>query len=234
MRGCLSVLVLAAVFLLAGAWFAGPQLAAFVVETGLSTAGFHGTNTQVAVSADPPFELLTGRADAVAIDSDGATVGQFTAAHLELTLHRADLIGRHAETVEGTLDDVTMRTSDSSIVKASEVRLSGDPSAAEATIHVNPGELTGIATATINRELGVDAEDVTFTAPDRVSFKVGKSTIAGQLVIHNGGLSVIANVPGSPRVDLISAGGGLRLTGVAVKGSGLELKGILDVEDLLG
>jgi hypothetical protein len=233
MRGCLSVLVLAAIFLVGAAWFAGPQLAAFVVETGLSTSGFHGTNTEVTVSANPPVELLTGHADSVTIDSDAATIGQFSAAHMELTLHGADLIGRHAQTVDGTLDDATMNTSDGTSLKAGQVRLSGDASASDVTIRVNPAELTHIATDTINTELGVDAEDVTFSAPDRVSFKVGRSTIAGQLVIRDGGLSVMANLPGSPRVDLIAAGGGLRLTKVAVKGSGLELSGILDVEDLL-
>jgi hypothetical protein len=234
MRGCLSVLVLAAIFLVAAAWFAGPQLASYVVETGLSTSGFHGTNTEVTVAANPPFELLTGRADAITIDSDAATIGQFSAAHLELILHDADLIARHSQTVEGSLDDVTMQTADSTSVRASEVRLSGDPAAADVTIRVNPGELTRMATATINRELGVTAEDVKFLQPDRVSFSVGKSTIAGQLVIHDGGLAVMANLPGSPRVDLIAASQGLRLTKVAVKGTGLELSGILDVEDLLG
>lgn len=233
MRGCLSVLVLAAVFLVAGAWVAGPQLAAFVVETGLSGAGFTGTNTTVSVSADPPFELLTGRADTVAIDSDGATLGQFTAINLSLTLHGVDLVGRHAQTVDGTLENVTMRTSDSSTVRANEVRLSGDPSAADVTIRVNGSDLIQTATETIDRELGVDAQDVKFSAPNNVSFTVGKSTIAGELVIHDGGLSVTANLPGKPMIDLIAAGGGLRLTDVAVKGSGLELLGILDVERLL-
>jgi hypothetical protein len=234
MRGCLSVLVLAIVFLAAGAWFAGPPVAAFVVETGLATAGFHGDDTQVTVRADPPFELLTAHADSVDIDSDDVTVDQFEAGHLRLSLTDADLLNRRFAEVEGRLDDVTVTTGGSSTLKATSVDLTGDPSEADMTIHVSREVLAQVALDTVSDELGVDASDVAFSAPDKMTLTSGGSTIAGQLVARDGGLSVVIGLPSNPRIDLIAATPGLRLTSVAIDDAGaMVLRGVLDVERLL-
>src|SRR5919197_1382664 len=108
MRGCLSVVILAIVFVATGTWLAGPAVAAFVIESGLSAAGFNGSNTSVTVTADPPFEVLTGKVDRVDIESDDATLDQFRAGNVELSLSDANLLNRTYATVTGGLDDVTV------------------------------------------------------------------------------------------------------------------------------
>jgi hypothetical protein len=232
-RGCLSVLVLAIVFLVAGAWLAGPPVAAFIVEAGLATAGFHGRDTEVMVRADPPFELLTAHADSVDIDSDDVTVDQFTAGHLQLSLTDADLLNRRFADVDGRLDDVTMTTGGNSTLKATRVEVTGDPSEADMTIHVSREVLAQVALETASSELGVEADEIEFGSPDEVRLVSGATTIAGHLVIHQGGLSIEIGLPSSPRIDLIEAGPGLRLTSVSIDDGAMVLHGVLNVERLL-
>jgi hypothetical protein len=232
-RGCLSVMVLAIVFIVAGAWLAGPPAAALVVEAGLSAAGFHGTDTSVTVAADPPLEVLTAHADRVEIESNDVTVRQFGAARLSLTLTDADLLNRRFGHVEGTLDDATLQGSGGSSLKATSVELSGDPSAAAMTVRVARDELSAMALEMIGQQLGVDVETVKFSSPDRVSFSAGRTTIAGRLVIHEGGLAMTVNLPGAQRIDLIEASPGFRLTKVSVGTEEMVLDGVLDVDAML-
>jgi hypothetical protein len=233
MRGCLSVLVLAIAFVVAGTWLAGPSVAAFVVQTGLSTAGFHGSDTSVTVEADPPFEVLSAHADRVTIDSDDATIDQFTAGHVNLALTDADLFSRTFGSVEGSLDEVTLEGTGDTTLEATRVDVSGDPSAADMAIHVTREALENAALDMLRQQLGVEVDAVTFAAPDKVSFKVGKTTIAGRLVTHEGGLSMTVNLPGAQRIDLIEAGRGFILTAISIGASELVLDGVLDVEHLL-
>jgi hypothetical protein len=233
MRGCLSVIVLAFVFVVAGAWLAGPPAAAFVIETGLSSAGFQGSDTKVTVTADPPLEVLTAHADRVEINSNDVTVDQLGAARLSLTLTDADLFNRRFGHVDGTLDGATLKTSDNSSLKATSVVLSGDPSAAAMTIRVARDELSAMALDMIGQELGIDVGTVNFTAPNKVSFSAGSTTIAGQLVIHDGGLAMTVNLPGAQRIDIVEASPGFRLTKVSIGTDEMVLDGVLDVETLL-
>jgi hypothetical protein len=233
MRGCLSILVLAVAFVVGATWFFGSSAAALVVETGLSLTGFHGTNTDVKVAADPPLQVLTGHADQIRITSDDATLSQFTAGHLDLTLTDVDLVPRRFAHADGDLTDVTMRTSDDSALRATTVEFSGDGDAAATTIKVDHDTLVGIALDTISRQLGVPASDVTVTPPNAISFTSGGSTIAGRLVAVDGGVSVNAELPGNPRIDLIKPMRGLRFTNVAIRDDSLVLSATLDVEALL-
>jgi hypothetical protein len=233
MRGCLSVLVLAVAFLVAGAWLAGPAVAGFVIETGLSTAGFNGTNTSVKVTTDPPFEVVTGHADQVDIESNDVTLDQFTTRNLELTLTDANLLARTFGTVEGTLDDVTLEGSGDTSLAATRVSISGEPTAADMTIDVTREALGNAALDMFREELGVGVDAVTFAAPNKISFAAGTTTVAGQFVIHDGGLSMTVNLPGAQRIDLVEAGRGFRLTKVSINDEGMTLDGVLDVQRLL-
>ena len=233
MRGCFSVIVLAIAFIVAGTWLAGPTVAAFMVETGLSAAGFSGSNTSVTVSADPPFEVLTAHADKVDIESSQVTIDQFSAARFDLTMTDANLLTRTFEAVEGTLEDVTVRGEGSTTLHATQVDISGDPAAADMTIIVSREALSDAAIEMLRGELGVDVDTVEFAAPDKIAIKAGTTTIAGQFVIHDGGLAMTVNLPGAQQIDLVEASRGFRLTKVSIDGGEMVLDGVLDVERLL-
>lgn len=233
MRGCLSVVVLAVVFVVAGTWLAGPAVAAFVVESGLSAAGFNGSNTTVTVTSDPPFEVVTGHADRVDIASKDATLDQFTAGTVRLALTDADLLNRTFGSVDGALTDVTVEGSGDLSLAATRVDIEGDPSAADMTIEVTREALSNAALELFRQQLGVDVDAVKFAAPDKVSFTAGRTTIAGRFVIHDGGLALTINLPGAQSIDLLEAGRGFKLTGVRVGQAGMTLDGELDVEHLL-
>jgi hypothetical protein len=233
MRGCLSIIVLAIVFVVAGTWLVGPGLAGFVVESGLSTTGFHGTNTSVTVTSDPRLELLTGHADEVRIESNQATLDRFTAARVDLTLGDVQLISRDFTRVDGTLVDATMTTAAGATLQATEVDFSGQASAADVTIRVDRQALTAMALASLAHERGVAVGSVKVSAPDRILFSVGASTIAGRLVIHDGGLSVAVALPGDPQLELIESQGDLRLTDATIRDEDLILRGILDTTELI-
>jgi hypothetical protein len=233
MRGCLSVVVLAVVFVVAGTWLAGPAVAAFVIESGLSAAGFNGSNTSVTVTADPPFEVLTGHADRVEIDSGDTTLDQFTAGTVQLSLTDANLVSRTFGNVEGSLDDVTVEGSGDLSLEATRVEIDGEPSAANMAIEVTRDALSNAALELFRQQLGVDVDTVKLAAPNKISFTAGSTTIAGQFVIHEGGLSMTVNLPGAQRIDLLEAGRGFRLTKVAIDDAGMTLDGVLDVERLL-
>ena len=233
MRGCLSVIVLAVLFVIAGAWFAGPSVAGFVVETGLSAAGFQGSDTSVTVTADPPFKVLSAHADLVTIQSEDATIDQFKARHVDLALTDADLFNRTFGSVEGSLDDVTIEASGDTTLEAIRVEVGGDPSAANMTIRVTREALENAALEMLRQQLGVEVDVVNFASPDKVSFTAGGTTIAGQFVIHDGGLSMMVNLPGAQRIDLLDGGRGFHLTKVSIGAQEMVLDGVLDVQRLL-
>jgi hypothetical protein len=142
-------------------------------------------------------------------------------------------VSRTFERVEGTLEDVTLEGTGDASLEASRVDISGDPTAADMTIDVTHEVLSNAALELFRQQLGVDVDEVNFAAPDRVSFTAGSTTIAGQFVIHEGGLSMTVNLPGAQRIDLLEAGRGFRLTKVGIDEDGMILDGVLDVQRLL-
>ena len=67
MRGCLGLLVLTILLVVAGVWFGGPPIAGGVVRTSLGSAGLRSEDLDVSVQADPPLELALGHADRVVV-----------------------------------------------------------------------------------------------------------------------------------------------------------------------
>src|SRR5512145_3034214 len=112
MRGCLAVVVLAAVFSVAAIWLAGPPIASGLVTVGLRMAGFEAEQTTVTVTTDPPTDLLTGRADEVRIRAADATFGGLTASSVDLVLTDVGLLDRSAGAVRGRLDGIVVGRAD--------------------------------------------------------------------------------------------------------------------------
>jgi len=101
MRGCLSVLVIAALFVVVGAWFGGPPLASALVTTGLASSGLHAGHLDVKVQSDPPLGLALGRADRVVVSGTDVEWNGLTADTLDLTLNGVDFLGRRADQANG-------------------------------------------------------------------------------------------------------------------------------------
>src|SRR3954469_25113364 len=160
MRGCLSVLVLGLVLVLAVAWLAGPLLAGAVVERVLAGSGFAGQATSVTVAADPPLELLVGHVDRLDVRSRDARIGQLDAERLAITLSDVDLLSRRFGHVDGRLDGGTLHASDGSTVEARSIRLLGPANDATATVTIAGSEVETLAREEIRSQLGLVANDV--------------------------------------------------------------------------
>ncbi len=231
MRGCLSVLIIAAAFVVGGAWFGGPLLAAGIVRSALEASDFEGRNTTVQVVADPPIEVLLGRADEVRIGADDASIEGLGAVRLDVTLAGVDLVGRTFTGLAGTLDDVTIRGEDGSRTRATTVALAGPPDDVEAIVRIEPSAVDGLVAAAIEREIGLSVGSVSLRAPDTLVFTAGPVEATGRLfVAADGSLSLAADVPGNPRIAILDAGAPLTFESVAVD-EDLVLVGSLDLTE---
>lgn len=233
MRGCLSVLVLAAVFVVGGAWFGGPLLASGIVRTALDASGFEGRNTTVQVVADPPIEVLLGRADEVRIRSDDASIEGLGAVRFDITLTGVDLVGRRFAGLAGTLDDVTIRGEDGGRTRATSVALTGPPDHVEAIVRIAPSAVDDLVAAAIEREIGFSVGSAALRAPDTLVFTAGPLEATGRLVVEpDGSLSLAAALPGDPRILILDAGSPLVFESVSVDDD-LVLVGSLDLVEWL-
>jgi hypothetical protein len=232
MRGCLSVLILAAGTVLAAAWFGGPTLAGVVIERSLDSAGFVAAERSVTVSSDTPLEILAGHADRVTIRATRATVRDLTASRLVLTLTSVDLVGGKFSGVDGQLDDVLIPSVDGSSVDARTVTVRGRAAAATATVRIDAGVLEGLFAKAIRRETGLSVAGLSLSAPDRIRFTAGL-TISGRLAVGADGSLVIAATSGDTRFTVFKPNADLRLTSVAVSGTELVLTGATDLGSLI-
>jgi hypothetical protein len=232
MRGCLSVLILAAGLVLGVAWFGGPTLAGVLVERSLDSAGFVAPERSVRVSADPPLEILAGRADRVTIQATRATVRGLTAARLLLTLTTIDLVGGQFSGVEGQLDDVLIRSGDGSSVRASSVTLRGRADAATTTVRIDKTVVETLLAAAIRRQTGLSVSGMTLSNPDRIRFTAGL-TVSGRFAVAADGSLVIAGTSGDTRFTVFKPDPDLRLISASVSGDQLILAGTTDLRNLL-
>ena len=106
MRGCLSVLIIAAAFLVGVVWFGGVPLAETVVEASLTASAFEADELDVTVGADPPLQLALGRADRVEIEATGVRWEDLRAGSMSMRLDGVDLLARTATTADGEFRDV--------------------------------------------------------------------------------------------------------------------------------
>jgi hypothetical protein len=234
MRSCLVQLLVLLALVFGLAWFGLPIGAAWLATNALRTAGFTGTDTAVTVTANPPFLLLTGHADAIHVTSDAVSISDLHAAGIDVTLGRVDLIGRTIGTVQGTLTGVTIAVTHGDPVTAERVTLAGSAAATEATIKLAPAEAQALAVAQLKAQ-GL-AATVTLTAPDKVTLKVAGKTVTAHLEAADGILLLVPDAPGVPIVPLISPGPGnpFRVTGASIAADGVTLAGTVDLQSLLG
>jgi hypothetical protein len=232
MRGCLSVLLLAAVFVLGLAWFGGPALAGTVVERSMTAAGFVAADTSVSVTSEPPLELLTGHADRVVIKGRNATLRDIRAASLSLTLSNVDLVGRRFARVDGTLDNVSIDASDGTVINARSITVRGPADATTATIRLAEDVVKRLLTDGIRAQAGLGVGSVTLSPPNRIKFTAGLSIDGRFDVGSDGSLGVVTSGGGS-RFTLFEPPPQLRLTNASVVGTDLVLVGTISVAELI-
>jgi hypothetical protein len=233
MRGCLSVPILAAVFVVAGAWFGGPPIAAALVTTGLGASGLHSDDLDVRVEADPPLELALGRADRVVVDATDAEWNGLRAAKLDLVLRDVDFIGRTAGNTNGRLTGVELPNVDPPGSKAT-IEISGPGDSAVATVTIDGRTVEAMAIEAFEQKLGVRPTSAKLTPPNVIRVQAGPVEVAGAVTVGPGGSLGVSTALGTVTVLEPSPSLPYQLTSASVEGDSLVLTGTLDVRRLLG
>jgi DUF2993 family protein len=232
-RGCLGVLILAAVFVVAGAWFGGPPIAETLVTTGLTSSGMRSDDLKVDVHAEPPLRLALGRADEIDVDGSDVEWNGLTADTLHLELNNVDFLGRSAAHVNGRLTGVELPNVDPPGSKAT-VDISGPGSSAVVTITIDDATVERMAAAAFEQKLGVRPTSTTLSEPNVIRFKAGPVQAAGALTIGPGGSLDVSTALGTVTVLEPSPSQPIHLTSVAVESGNLVLTGTFDVAELMG
>jgi hypothetical protein len=243
MRCCLlTLLTMVAVGVLA-LWFAGPLAAGYLIETGLGAAGFHGTNTRVEVSADPPLIILTGRADSVRLTATQVSVDQLRAGRVDLELDGVAVLSRHVDAVHGSFENVQLlaapvagQSQAPQVVEVEKVTLNGPSDATVATIVMTGDQAIALARGQLYATTGVQAA-LSLQAPDVVFIKVGGHTDTAHLVVQKGALMLVSSgatvslfKPGQQNPFYMTSA----VIGTAAQGGQiLTLTGTIDVQSLL-
>jgi hypothetical protein len=233
MRGCLFVLLLAAVVLGAVAWFGSGPIVTGVIGVGLQGAGYTAASTTISATADPPPRLLLGQADRVSITGSDVDWKALHADHLALTLSGVDLFARTADRIRGSIDGAQLDDGKGGIASAGSIELAGPTDAAVATITIEPADVRTAVTAAVSSRFNVQPTDVQLAAPDRIRIVTPNATIEGRLLIEPTGALAFSTPLGNATMLSIDPAMPLRLTGAQVVDGDLVLSGRLDVTDLL-
>jgi len=234
MRGCLFTLALGLAVLVGAAWYLLPAAAGALISVALVAAGLQGTGTVVTVSATPPFELLSGHADAIRVESTDATWNGLAIGDLRLVLVDVDLGTRTAAKVEATLSAVRFSGSDGRPIEVETVEVAGSGDAPTATLTLDPAVVVRMVSAAIEAEAGRAPDGLRFAPPDRVAFVLLGRSASGRLAVDRAGELVLRVAGRAPIVVLAPATGSpFRLADVAVTADGkLVLGGSLDLRSL--
>ncbi len=233
LRGCLSVLILAAIFVVGAAWFGGPPIAATVVEASLTSAGFKADSLDVTVGADPPLLLALGRADRVEIEAGGVRWNGLRAGSVSLRLNGVDLLGRTATTADGRFGEVELPTAHGDPALAA-ITLAGAAKRASTTIRIDAATVNRLAIAEFASELGTTIDSAELVAPDAIKVRRGNIELSATLQVEADGALVAASSFGTVRLVEPDPAIPFTLSGVSAGPAGLELTGTTDVESLLG
>lgn len=233
MRGCLFVLVAAAVVVSLGAWFGSPILASAVVDAGLRSAGFDGRALTTTVAADPPPRLLLGHADTVRVQGDGVSFRTFQAARLDLTMTDVDLIGRTFATIRGTITDAEVNTADN-VPTTADVAIDGAASDAAALIRIDGATVERVVRATLGQQLGSGITRTELVAPDVLRIVTPAATLEGRIIIDGSGAVALSTRLGDAAVLRLDPSFPLRLRTATVVDGDLRIDATLDAEQLLG
>jgi hypothetical protein len=233
MRGCLFVLLFAAVVLGAAAWFGSAPVAAAAIEAALQGSGYRSTGTTVTVTAEPPPRLLLGQADRVAIDGSDVDWRALHAGRLTLLLEDVDLFGRTADHVTGSIDDARIDDGQGGTASASSIRIAGPLEAADATVTIEEDTVRALVLAAAAARLPVQVTDVQLVGPDRLRLVTPGATVEGSLVVDADGALGFSTPLGSVPMLRIDPATRLRLRSADVVGGKLRLQGTLDLASML-
>jgi hypothetical protein len=232
-RGCLFVLILAAIFVVAGAWFGGPPIAGALVTTVLTGAGVHAEHLDVAVDSDPPLELALGRADSVVVHGTGVEWKGIQAQTLDLTLEDVDFPARTAAHVEGQMTGVELPNV-SPPGSTATIDIAGPGDAATATITIDGPTFEAIASEAFNEKIGIRPTSVTLGEPNVLNIVAGPITASSVMTVAPDGSLSVATPIGNVTVLAANPARPFHLTDVAVQGGSLVLTATFGVGELLG
>ncbi|HEX5015436.1 MAG TPA: hypothetical protein VFV72_14920 [Candidatus Limnocylindrales bacterium] len=233
MRGCLSVLLIAALFLGAVAWLGGPPIAGALVTAGLTASGLDARRMDVDVESDPPIKVGIGQADRVTIEADDIDWNGLKARALDLALDDVDIIGRRAATAEGRLTGAELPNVDPPGSLAT-VEIDGPADDATVTVTIDGETVEAMAIEAFEARLGVRPDSATLEAPNRIRIRSGGLELAGGIEVSPAGdvhvvvpLGTLTVVDGDPSVPF-------QLTDATVESGTLVLTGSIDLNDLMG
>jgi LmeA-like phospholipid-binding len=232
-RGCLTVLILAALFVVAGAWFGGPPIAEAVVGAGLATAGLSADHLDVDVEASPPLELALGRADRVLVDATDADWHGIKAERIDLALSDVDFVDRSAGHVSGRMTGVELpRVEPAGSLATIDIDGPGDD--ATATITIDGPTFDAIAVEAFDEKLGIRPSSVTLAEPNVLRVLAGPISASSGVTVESDGSLGVATPLGTVTVLDAESTSPLHLTNVAVENGSLVLTGTVDLADLIG
>jgi hypothetical protein len=236
-RGCLFVLLFAAIVIGSIAWFASAPIASTVVGAILDGSGFRAASSTISVTADPPPRLLLGQADRVSITATDVQWQSLRAARLSLIFDGVDLFARTATTIHGSLDAADVAADDETTsggpAPTATIAVDGPAGAADAAITVDAATIRRLILAAVEREFSVKATGVELLAPNRLRLAAPGATIEATLVIDGSGALAVSTPLGSVEMFRVDPAIPLRLRSVTILDGALRLDGILDVNALL-
>jgi hypothetical protein len=232
MRGCFSVLVLAAAFAVGAAWFGGPTLAGALVQTGLVTSGLDAREIEVSVESDPPLEVATGHADRLAVDARDLDWNGIAARSLDLELRDVDLVSRTAERVDGTLAGVELPNVEPAGGEAS-IEIHGPGGSATTMVTIDGDAVEQMAIAAFEAKLGVRPDSATLGEPNLIRVMARGVEVVGAITVSEDGSLAVATPLGTAAIVEADPSQPIRFASAAVENGDLVLTGTLDVNDLL-
>jgi hypothetical protein len=231
-RGCLSVLILAAAFLVGIVWFGGVPLAETVVEASLTSSAFEADELDVTVHADPPLVLALGRADRVEIEARGVRWKELRAGSMTMRLDEVNLLGRTATTADGQFRDVEFAVADGEPARVG-IAIHGPADGARTTIDIDGPTVNRMALAAFEETFGTRPDSAELVAPNGIRVGIGDRQLDGTLRVDVDGALVVSSGLGTIRLVEPDPSLPLRLTSVSIVDGGLALTGSLDVSALL-
>lgn len=232
MRGCLSVLMIGGLFLVAIVWFGGPPLAETVVEASLTGTGFEADELDVTVRADPPLALALGRADQVEIEATGVRWMNLRAGSMTLRLDGVDLLERTATTADGQFDDVELDVA-GGVPALVAITVAGPADGARTTVAIDGPTVSRIALAAFEQEFGTRPDSAELVAPDVIRIRGGGAELSGRLLVAGDGALTVVSGLGTLRLVEPAASTPFTLSGASATAGGLELTGTMDIDSLL-
>jgi len=223
-RGCLGFSIVAALLVGLVAWIA--PIPATQLALGVVLSGLLASPATVTGEADPPPELLTGRADAVTVGAREVSLadGRVRAGTLAVRLSDVSLVARTALRLEGTLDGVTLGENG---LPVERVTLDGSSGTIEAMLLVRTAEAEALVRAAL-ASTEAPATGVAFAAPSSLLLTIGGKVVPTRLEARDGALVAVPSGSVAPAVLLTAARTSpLELTGVRVATEGLVLEGRL-------